>query len=91
MPLFSARQRRCLQRPHPCACVRVRAWCLRGLGGGLGACIRAMHAVDFFGCGQPSVAGEMQSFAPPAMDDGMLEVVGTNGVGHLMATKLGFR
>ena len=47
--------------------------------------------VDFFGCGQPSVPGEMQSFAPPALDDGLLEVVGTNGVGHLMATKLGFR
>lgn len=47
--------------------------------------------VDFFGCSEPSVAGELQSYSPPSSDDGLLEVVGTEGVAHLMSTKLGFR
>ena len=30
-------------------------------------------------------------YSPPSSDDGLLEVVGTEGVGHLLSTRLGFR
>lgn len=54
-------------------------------------CHSSSDGIDFFGCGEPSVLGELSAFSAPSAYDGLLEVVGTEGVGHLMSTKLGFR
>jgi diacylglycerol kinase (ATP) len=54
-------------------------------------CHGSSDGVDFFGCGQPSVEGELQKYSHPSNDDGLLEVVGTEGVPHLLSAKLGFR
>jgi len=44
--------------------------------------------VDFFGSGEKSKAHErLQDFQPPSVQDGLVEVVATYGVGHLSAIR----
>lgn len=54
-------------------------------------CHSSGDGVDFWGTGQPSVPGELASFSAPTLGDGLLEVVATDGVGHLVAARLGVR
>ena len=46
--------------------------------------------IDFFGCGEKSVAGELQHYEPPNIGDGLIEVVATMSAWHLGAIRLGF-
>jgi diacylglycerol kinase (ATP) len=45
--------------------------------------------VDFFGIPQKSNSSELQTFHQPCLHDGLLEVVGTEGVPHLLAIRSG--
>jgi len=45
--------------------------------------------VDFFGISKRSNRTELQRFAQPCLHDGLLEVVGTEGVPHLLAIRSG--
>ena len=46
--------------------------------------------IDFFGCGEKSVPGELQHYEPPNIGDGLIEVVATMSAWHLGAIRLGF-
>jgi len=46
--------------------------------------------IDFFGCGEPSTPEELQSFEPPNIGDGLIEIVATNSTWHLGAIRLGW-
>jgi len=43
--------------------------------------------IDFFGSSQKSSSRELQHYVRPALNDGFLEVVGTEGVIHLLRTR----
>jgi len=45
--------------------------------------------VDFFGISKRSNSTELQSYEQPCLHDGLLEVVGTQGVHHLLAIRSG--
>jgi len=44
--------------------------------------------VDFFGTGRRSTTEELLEYSSPTLNDGLLEVVGTEGVKHLMTIRL---
>jgi len=46
--------------------------------------------VDFFGTGEPSNDSELKEYLFPTLNDGLLEVVGTEGVKHLMMIRTHF-
>jgi len=45
--------------------------------------------VDFFGIAKKSTTTELQAYEQPCLQDGLLEVVGTEGVHHLLAIRSG--
>jgi len=45
--------------------------------------------IDFFGVSRPSDAHELQEYSSPTINDGLLEVVGTCGVPHLLSIRAG--
>jgi len=45
--------------------------------------------VDFFGISKKSSSTELQAYEQPCLHDGLLEVVGTEGVHHLLAIRSG--
>jgi len=45
--------------------------------------------VDFFGVSRPSRNSELQEYSSPTINDGLLEVVGTTGVPHLLSIRAG--
>jgi len=45
--------------------------------------------IDFFGVSRPSNKDELQEYSSPTLNDGLLEVVGTTGVPHLLAIRAG--
>ena len=87
----------CMLSPPPTIAGRV-ALEIDGVSVALPATLRSVQVfnvhgssdgVDFFGCGQSSVEGELQTYSAPSNDDGLLEVVGTEGVPQLMYAKMG--
>ena len=54
--------------------------------------VTAAAQIDFFACGEPSGPSDLlQQYEVPSTDDGLLEVVGTAGVPHLVAVRFGLQ
>eukprot|EP00040_Diaphanoeca_grandis_P016020 m.82450 g.82450 ORF g.82450 m.82450 type:complete len:375 (-) comp25518_c0_seq1:245-1369(-) len=54
-------------------------------------CHSSADGLDFFGRGRESKPEELTTYAAPSLSDGLVEVVGTEGVGHLLAIRRGAR